>query len=123
MKEVAIMPEEPAEEREIQLDEDYEDTDYKIYFDKASLLNHITFLEDDNLFKIHLVQEDEQNVEKAQKKMKKSCQEMQLQIDDVQKNIDALNQAKELVHSKHVFLSGGPGKKKKMDSKVGSPTN
>ena len=48
---------------------------------------------------------------------------MQLQIDDVQKNIDALNQSRELVHSKYVFLSGGAGKKKKIDSKVGSPNN
>jgi hypothetical protein len=48
---------------------------------------------------------------------------MQLQIDDVQKNIDKLNQSKELVHSKYVFLSGGAGKKKKMESKVGSPNN
>ena len=55
--------------------------------------------------------------------MQKSCLEMQLQIDDVQKNIDALNQSRELVHSKYVFLSGGAGKKKKIDSKVGSPNN
>lgn len=59
-------------------------------------------------------------MEKAQKKMQKSCHEEQLKIDDVLKNIDALNQNKELVHSKYMFLSGGAGKKKKMDSRAGS---
>ena len=56
--------------------------------------------------------------------MANSTREMQIQIDDVQKNIDALNQSKELVLSKHMFLSGGAGKKKKndFDSKVGSPS-
>lgn len=66
------LPDSPTSDHSIQLSEQYEDDDYKIYFDKASLLNHIAFLEDDNLFKIHLVQEDEQNVEKAQKKKEKS---------------------------------------------------
>lgn len=31
------------------------DTDYNIYFDKQSLLEHLSSLEEDNLFKIHLV--------------------------------------------------------------------
>ena len=95
------LPDSPKSDHEIQLSEPYEDDDYKIYFDKVSLLNHITFMEDDNLFKIHLVQEDEQNVEKAQKKMEKSTKEMLLQIEEGQKNIDALNQSKEVVLSKH----------------------
>ena len=53
------LPEADDTDHEIQLDESYSDDDFNIYFDKASLLNYITFLEDDNLFKIHLVQEDE----------------------------------------------------------------
>lgn len=40
---------------EIQLEDEYEDDDYNIYFDKNSLLAHINFLEDDNLFKINLL--------------------------------------------------------------------
>jgi len=31
------------------------DTDFNIYFDKQSLLEHLSSLEEDNLFKIHLV--------------------------------------------------------------------
>lgn len=42
----------------------YEDDDFEIYFDKFSLLEHLAHLEEDNLFKIHLVQEDEQALEK-----------------------------------------------------------
>lgn len=40
---------------DLNLDDPYEDDDFNYYFDKASLLNHITQLEDDNLFKIRLV--------------------------------------------------------------------
>lgn len=31
----------------------------EIYFNKITLLEHLAHLEEDNLFKIHLVQEDE----------------------------------------------------------------
>jgi len=40
-------------------------------------MNHITQLEDDNLFKIRLVQEDEQNVEKIKKKAEANLSEFQ----------------------------------------------
>jgi len=43
---------------DINLEDPYEDDDFKIYFDKASLMAHLNHLEDDNLFKIHLVQEE-----------------------------------------------------------------
>ena len=54
----------PAPEEEdialtIDLDDPYQDNDFKIYFDKASLLAHLNFLEDDNLFKINLLQDEE----------------------------------------------------------------
>lgn len=39
--------------------ETYQDDDYNIYFDKRGLLEHLAALEDDNLFKIHLVDEEE----------------------------------------------------------------
>lgn len=41
------------------LDHPYEDDDLTIYFDKKSLLEQIVKLEDDNLRKIELVQDDE----------------------------------------------------------------
>jgi len=47
--------EDNALKREIQIEDPYEDDDFKIYFDKNSLLAHINFLEDDNLFKINLL--------------------------------------------------------------------
>lgn len=48
----------------IELSEPYEDDDYKIYFDNRNLLSHLNFLEDDNLFKINLLQDEEENVKK-----------------------------------------------------------
>lgn len=44
-----------------------EDDDFKIYFDKFTLLEHLSHLEEDNLFKIHLVQEDEQAIDKLKR--------------------------------------------------------
>lgn len=49
---------------DIDLNESYEDDDFEIRFDKASLLAYIRDIEDDNLFKIQLLQEDEQTLEK-----------------------------------------------------------
>lgn len=55
----------------MQIEEFYEDDDFKIYFDKTSLLAYMAHLEDDSLFKIGLVQEDEINFDK----MKQAAQE------------------------------------------------
>jgi hypothetical protein len=42
--------------------------DLNMYFeDKGDLLEHLANLEEENLFKIHLVQEDEQALEAAKK--------------------------------------------------------
>jgi chromosome segregation ATPase len=46
------------------MEDDYSDDDYAIYFDRAQLLGHLNQLEDDNLFRIQLVQDDEQAVKK-----------------------------------------------------------
>jgi hypothetical protein len=46
----------------IELTDKYVDNDFKIYFDKKSILDHLNHLEDDNLFRIYLVQEEEQKV-------------------------------------------------------------
>jgi len=40
---------------------DYEDDDMDLYFDVKSLLDYVSFLEDDNLFKIYLVDEEQLN--------------------------------------------------------------
>lgn len=44
-----------------------DEDDFKIYFDKFTLLEHLSHLEEDNLFKIHLVQEDEQALDKLKR--------------------------------------------------------
>ena len=36
-------------------DENNFDDDFEIYFDKYTLLEHLAHLEEDNLFKIHLI--------------------------------------------------------------------
>lgn len=41
--------------------DDYEDNDFTIHFNIKSLFEYLGFLEDDNLFKIYLVDEEELN--------------------------------------------------------------
>jgi len=77
------------------LEDEYEDDDFNIYFDKASLLAHINFLEDDNLFKINLLQQDEANLDKILKKKAKSLAEKENDIRDVNANIEGFKQTKE----------------------------
>ena len=52
---------------DIGLEDKYEDDDFKIYFDRAGLTQYVNFLEDDNLFKINLVQQEEINLDKILK--------------------------------------------------------
>ena len=46
-----------------------EDPDLNIYFNPVTLLEYLASLEEDNLFKINLVQEDEQALENEKKKI------------------------------------------------------
>ena len=55
----AALKEVKQQPKEIQISDQYEDDDFKIYFDKKSLLQHIHGLEDQNLFQISLVQDDQ----------------------------------------------------------------
>jgi hypothetical protein len=47
----------PDAQWEVQLDDEYEDDDYAIHFDKQSLIAFIVHLEEGNLFKIHLLED------------------------------------------------------------------
>jgi len=49
---------------------------------------HIDHLEGDSLFKINLVSEEEQNVERIKKQAEVEFAKVQVQIDDVKKNIE-----------------------------------
>ena len=79
---------------------DQEDTDMNIYFDRQSLLDHLSNLEEDNLFKIHLVQEDEQALEAEKTKIVNNIQEREQEILDVRKNIEMLEKSKSLLVGK-----------------------
>lgn len=43
----------------MEMEDDYSDDDFTIYFDRAQLLNHLNHLEDENLFRIKLVEDDQ----------------------------------------------------------------
>lgn len=71
----------------IELSEPYEDDDYKIYFDQRNLLSHLNFLEDDNLFKINLLQDEEENVKKLKDASEDKYKMREKDIDDVHRSI------------------------------------
>lgn len=51
-----------ASQLELDQEEIYEDSDYEIYFTKDSLFDYMSYVEDDNLFKIRLAQDDEETL-------------------------------------------------------------
>ena len=52
-------------EEDLDLDDSYEDDVFQVFFNnKVELLAYSTQIEDDNLFKIGLVQDEEHNLEK-----------------------------------------------------------
>jgi len=71
----------------LDLNDPYEDDDFNIYFDKAQLIQHLNFLEDDNLFKINLLQDEEQNLKKLNDEAEDKYKAMQKDIGDVEKSI------------------------------------
>jgi len=71
-----------------------------IYFDRASLLDHLANLEEDNLFKIHLVQEDEEALEVTKEDIKETIALRENEIMDVKHNIERLEFSKAALVSK-----------------------
>jgi hypothetical protein len=75
-----------------------------IYFDKESLLEHLSNLEEDNLFKIHLVQEDEHALEDLKRLIEKNIAEKDKEIQEVMANINNLEHSRSIVAAKQQFL-------------------
>ena len=72
----------------------YEDDDFTIYFKDGpggrkggELLDHLQHLEDDNLFRISLLQDDQQLLKKNGAEAQKKYAQMEKDINDVQKSI------------------------------------
>ena len=84
-----------------------EDPDLNIYFNPPhTLLEYLTNLEEDNLFKINLVQEDEQALDNEKKKIQANIRGKEAEINEVIKNIESLEQSKAILHEKQLFLEG-----------------
>jgi hypothetical protein len=84
----------------------YQDDDFTIYFDRAQLLDHLNHLEDDNLFRIKLVEDDEQAVKKIREDAAKKYALMEKDIAEVDKSIYQLEKTKETLMIKNRYLSG-----------------
>jgi hypothetical protein len=77
-----------------------EDPDMNIYFTPQSLLQHIANLEEENLFKIHLVQEDEVALENCKKEIQENIKEREIEIREVRKNIENLERSRAVLAMK-----------------------
>jgi hypothetical protein len=77
-------------------------------------------LDEDNLFKINVVQEDEQALEKMKMQIEKSIQDKEAEISEVRKNIESLQQMKEVFIEKQYFLEGDMKVKNNNNSKDGN---
>lgn len=105
---LSILQEESLEQKSLNIDmeNEYSDDDYNIYFDRAQLLGHLNSLEDDNLFRIKLVEDDEEAVKKINELALEKYLEMQKDINEVDKSIGQLDKTKESLMTKNRFLSG-----------------
>jgi len=88
------------EVQEVELDQPYEDDDFEIHFTEFTMLEYLSHLEEDNLFRIHLVQEEEQTLEKFKKASEERIKEKQNEIDEVQRNIELLQNSKKVALTK-----------------------
>ena len=52
---------------DIVISAEYSDDDHKIYFKEKDLIEHLFHIEDDNLFKINQLQDDEQALEEKKR--------------------------------------------------------
>ena len=90
----------------IELSEPYEDDDYKIYFDNRNLLSHLNFLEDDNLFKINLLQDEEENVKKLKDASEGKYKMREKDIQDVHRSIVQLEKSRDNLMQRYKYLTG-----------------
>ena len=86
--------------------ETYQDDDFNIYFDKRGLLEHLAALEDDNLFKIHLVDEEEVKQGNEVADMQAQIETERLAIEEVESSITQLLRSRDQMTDKLKYLSG-----------------
>ena len=82
----------------------FNEEDYMIYFDRASLMEMLQQLEEKNLFLINHVQEEEQDLEEVRKASKESTAKKQREIAELEHNIAALKESKETLQGKNKYL-------------------
>jgi hypothetical protein len=63
-------------------------------------LDHLANLEEDNLFKIHLVQEDEQALEEQKRKIEENIKDREKEILEVKKNIEIFEHSRQAMLNK-----------------------
>jgi hypothetical protein len=80
------------------------DDSFEIYFDKNTLVEYLHSLEEDNLFRIHLVQEDEQALDKLKKAVDSKIKAKEQEIEEVNHNIEMLMASKNQLMTKQAAL-------------------
>jgi hypothetical protein len=89
---------------------EYSDDDDQIYFTHQELIEHLFKLEDDNLFNVNLLKNDEEQLEHEIKKSSKVLKQYQMKIEEQDKSLQDLEQTLKLQQDKFIML-GGTGQK------------
>ncbi len=81
-------------------------------------MEHLANLEEDNLFKIHLVSEEDQAREDLKRKIEENIRDKEREIQEVKKNIEIFEHSKQTMLNKQQFLESNM--KVKHNAKGGS---
>ena len=90
---------------------DYYDDDHKIYFKEKDLIEYLFHIEDDNLFKINLMQDDEQALEEKKKSSQEAIEFKKSEIKQQQESITVLQHKLTDLKKKHEFYLSGRNEK------------
>lgn len=95
---------------DIDLNADYSDDDKEIYFNENDLKEYLQHIEEDNLFKINLLQDDEQTCEQLKIHATSAITEKQQEIEQQKESIKLLQEKlHELKKKNSYYLSGRDG--------------
>lgn len=103
---------------DVDLNAEYSDDDRDIYFSEKQLIEYLRHQEEDNLFKISMLQDDEQTYENLEKASQKKLAEKQQEVDKQSESIEALKSKVEELKKKSAFYNANYDSKR---VKIASP--
>ena len=88
---------------DIDFNAEYSDDDEEIRIGEKDLLDYLQKLEENNLFKMNLIQEQQQSLEKIEKDSEAKIQAKELLLRDVQANLEHLEEARQIQFDRYIY--------------------